>query len=326
MPAKLLLTTLALRAKDEAQALKQFETLGERIKKDSLQGTNNRIATVVVPAFADPKYAALLVPIVEKLAENHIIGNNTAKAVELRFLLAQYHLGRKDEAAARAQFKVVEGFGKDTDQRAPPTMGTWAAAQGILEGPLGRRRRPVNLACPSTASRPPEPTPAAGRGDRNRRSTNTRAWCGSCSKCRPRSRYAALKTWSLPTAGRKSVRYFVGVMPSHLPPPAFVKLPPFPVDEVVSTMLLMAEAAREAGKLGELTAEAEKLAADKIENGRPAPRARPTGPGQGKAGRAGGEGVRRGGSQAFEREAGDAAWLALLQRGRRQPARSFLAQ
>src|SRR5439155_27158519 len=67
-------------------------------------------------------------------------------------------------------------------------------------------------------------------------------------------------------AGRKSVRYFVGFMPKQVPPPAFVKLPPLPVDQIVSTMLLLADAAKECGKTDELAAEADKLATDKVEN------------------------------------------------------------
>ena len=79
-------------------------------------------------------------------------------------------------------------------------------------------------------------------------------------------RYDALRGWAMPTPTRKSIRYFVGAMPKQLPPSAIVKLPPFPAGQVVSTMLLMADAARDAGKLGDLTAEADKLAADNVEN------------------------------------------------------------
>ena len=106
-----------------------------------------------------------------------------------------------------------------------------------------------------------------GRARRNEPTVEEFPWLVRLLLAMPaEKRFQALKSWSLPTAERKSVRYLVGVMPERLPPAAFVKLPPIPTDEVVSTMLLLAEAAREAGKLDELVAEVEKLAADKVEN------------------------------------------------------------
>ena len=62
------------------------------------------------------------------------------------------------------------------------------------------------------------------------------------------------------------MRYFIGVTPKHVPPPVFAKLPPVPANQVTSTVLLLADAAKEAGKAAELTADAEKAAAEKVEN------------------------------------------------------------
>ena len=84
LPAKLLLTVLALKTKDEARTARLFEALSERVKKDALQSTNNRITTVVLAAFAQPEHAKMLRPIVEKLADNHVTGSNTTKAAEMR--------------------------------------------------------------------------------------------------------------------------------------------------------------------------------------------------------------------------------------------------
>ena len=263
LPAALLLTTLALKTKDEARATQLLESLGERVKKDSLESTNNRIATVLIPAFSDPKYAKLLAPTIEKMAENHIAGNNISKAVDLRFKLAQYHLSLKDEAAARAQFKAVEGFGKEI-RRGAYDPHVPLAKEYLKIRWVDDALRELGVYTDSLTAADADP-----RG-RQRRTEPTfdefPRLVRLLLEMPADKRYAALKTWSLPTADRKSVRYFVGVMPDSLPPPAFVKLPPLPTEEVVSTMQLLTEAARESGKLDELTAETEKLAGDKVEN------------------------------------------------------------
>src|SRR5262249_4270360 len=75
-------------------------------------------------------------------------------------------------------------------------------------------------------------------------------------------RYEALKTWSLPTPSRRSVRYVIDVTAQDVPLPLFGKYAPLPKNEVMSTMLLLADAAREAGKIDELTAEADRLGAE----------------------------------------------------------------
>jgi tetratricopeptide (TPR) repeat protein len=263
LPGKLLLTTLSLKTKDEARTTPLLEALGQRAKKDSLQSTNNRIAAVALSAFAQPQYAKMLAPILEKLAENHAVGSNNAKAVELRFKLAQYHLAQKDEAAARAQYKIVAGFGMALkpggyDPHLPQAKEYLKA--GWVEDALSELG--VHVDNLTTAGADPR-----GRAHRAEPTIDLFPWLVRLLLEMPADkRYQALKTWSLPTAQRKSVRYFVDVMPDRLPPPSFVKLPPLPMDEVVSTMVLLAEAARQSGKLDELTAEAEKLAAEKVEN------------------------------------------------------------
>ena len=79
-------------------------------------------------------------------------------------------------------------------------------------------------------------------------------------------RYELLKTWSLPTAGRKSIRYYVGGAPANIPPEIFVKRLSFPESRTVNTLLLLADAAKEAGKIDELKAAATSFAKDKVEN------------------------------------------------------------
>ena len=112
LPAKILLVMLAMNAKDEARAKAAFVALGDRLKKDSLQSTNAAIAAVLVPALLDPEYAKSIAPLVDKAAQNYVTGGSVQQATDLRIKLAEWHLDNKDEAAARAQFKLVESSDK----------------------------------------------------------------------------------------------------------------------------------------------------------------------------------------------------------------------
>jgi hypothetical protein len=251
-----------VRAKDDARVREAFGGLGERIKKDSQAATNDLVAQALMPAFADPKYAALLAPVVEKAAANYAAGGNNSRAAELNFRLAEHHLARGDAAAARARYKAVEGIGKKVGQGQYdphlPLAREYLKA-GWTEDALGELGLHADgltapSADPRVRGRTAEPTvgefPLLVR---------------RLLELPAAKRYDALKAWSLPTAGRKSVRYYVGATPRDLPPPELAKLPPVPADRVVSTLSLLAEAAAECGKAGELRAEADKLAADKVE-------------------------------------------------------------
>jgi tetratricopeptide (TPR) repeat protein len=262
IPSQVLLATLAMRAKDEPRAIEMLKTLGARIQKDSLQGTNDRVTAVLLPALANPKYADLVIPFIEKAADNYIAGNNAQRAVDLRFKLAQHYLKQKNETAARAQFKIVEGFGKkfgrDYDVHTP------LASEYLKAGWIDEALRELALHADEISAsganprvRPNRQEPTLGEFPKLVR---------LLLDLPAARRYEVLKTWSLPTEGRKSIRYYIGILPRDIPPAPFSKLPAMPEGQIVTTMLLLADAAKEAGKAEELAGVATKLAADKIEN------------------------------------------------------------
>jgi hypothetical protein len=82
-----------------------------------------------------------------------------------------------------------------------------------------------------------------------------------------RERYELLRAWTLPTAGRKSVRLLASFAPDDAPPPCFGQFANPALDAgVAGTSTLLIRAAREAGTLDALADEAAKLAAEKVEN------------------------------------------------------------
>ena len=73
----------------------------------------------------------------------------------------------------------------------------------------------------------------------------------------PDQRYRLLKSWTLPASGNPTIRQFAGYLPDAPPPPAFLGAEQLPAadDLLISLPTLLVEAARDAGKLDELTGE-----------------------------------------------------------------------
>jgi len=268
LPAKIMLAMLGMRAKDQALATLTFRSLGDRLKKDSSQTTNATIAAVLVVALNDPKYAELVVPFIDKTAQNYLTAGNAQAAAEVRFRLAEYYVHRQDEAAARAQFKLVES----SDKKAG--AGNFDMHQTVA-------REFLKLGWVEDALR--EFGYQADNPNDSATNTNNENMAGQprMEPMLPGSferlavlllqmpaakRYEVLKTWTLPTKSRKSIRYYVGASPKEIPPEIFGKPPSFPAHRSLSTMLILADAAKEAGKGEELIAEVERLANDKVEN------------------------------------------------------------
>lgn len=264
LPAKILLATLAVRSKDDARAVAMFQALGERIQKDSLQDTNDRVTAVLMAALPNEKYADVVIPFVVKAAENFATNNNIHRTVELRLKLAARSLARKDEAAARAQFKAVEALAKKGGGRGEYDVHVPLAQAYLKAGWTDDALRELGLHADAITAEAADP-----RVRRNRSEPTLNEFpllVRQLLDVPAAKRYEVLKAWSLPTAGRKSIRYYVGHTPRDIPPALFGKYPAVPRDQVTSTVLLLVEAAKECGKADELAAAADKFAAEKVEN------------------------------------------------------------
>ena len=235
LPANILLAMLALQTKDEARAKSTFGALADRLKKDSTQGTNAAVAAVLLPALTDPALSPTIIPILDKAAQNYLAGGNAQPAAELRFKLAEFYLHKKDEAAARAQLKFVESAEK-------------RAASQVFDMHLALANEYVKLGWVEDALRElaynaDSPFVPAAQNSRRilydaadeQRSEPNLATPGQFERLAAlllnlpaARRYEVLKAWSLPTSGRKSIRYCVGQAPGQAHPAIFAKRLPFP--------------------------------------------------------------------------------------------------
>jgi tetratricopeptide (TPR) repeat protein len=262
LPARILLAALALQARDDAKALELLKVFGERVQKDTLQTTSDLVAGVALAALDRPALAPTAEPILTKIAMNYAVGNNADRAAQLGERVVQYHIDRGDLAGAKALLTQAEQIGQRFARGDDAGLHTRLAEQYLRAGFLEDAMRNFAVAADAAA------TAAGNRPGVRRDEPQTGSWAllvRMLLQTPADKRYPLLKDWSMPTSGRRSVRYFVGQTPRHVPPPAFGPYP-VPAYEYVSTMTLLIDAARETGKLPELTAEADRLAAEKVEN------------------------------------------------------------
>ena len=302
LPAQVLLATLAVQAKDDARAIEAFKALGERHPEGLAAGAPTTASPPsLLPALADPKFADARRP-VHREGGRELRDRRTTpqQAVELRFKLAELpprhartrrRPGRSSRWSRRSARRSAAASTTSTCRWPRQYLKAGWVDDALRELGLhadqhDRGRRPTR-----------EPRPAGP----SRRSTSSRGWSGCCSTCRPpsgtrRSRRgrcrprAASRSGTTSASRRSTSRRRSSASCRRCPP-----------NQVVSTMLLLADAAKEAGKVDELAAEADKLAADKVENAELFQVLVVPGAGQGQGDRAGGEGVRRGGPQADDR-------------------------
>lgn len=263
MPAKFLSFTFALKANDEAKATEILKALGDRAAKDSSSATLDMVSKLCQIALDRPTLAPVAEPILQKVAMNYAIAKNFAAASELAEKIVAHHVKRGDKKQAIALMKTMETTAKTfmtPDQNFHERMGHWYLKAGSVEDSLKSYAIAADMASTDGA-------------DASRRSRRVEPQMGNfvnlvqhLLELPADKRYAALKGWTLPGEKRKTLRYSIGMIPDAMPPPAFVKLPPLERGRYVSTMLLLVDAAKEAGKLDELLAEADKLAQAKIEN------------------------------------------------------------
>jgi tetratricopeptide (TPR) repeat protein len=263
MNARVLLSELARAGRDRARQEKLLAELGQRLKKDTSQRTAERVCLAAVPALAAPETAPAALAVLERAARN--LGSVAdQRAVDLLLLLARHDFdhGRTKEGRGRLKSAMVivmrlllrQGGQQNLMPQLQRIANEYVRA-GLVADVLDLFGMAVDLPADQRAQIP--------AGTLNEL---TAAFYRRLADRPAKERYDLLKGWTYPALLRRSLRVLGTFVPTDTPPAAFGKFTP-PPDGVFSTFDLLVGAARDAGKLDELAADAKRLADRKAENG-----------------------------------------------------------
>jgi tetratricopeptide (TPR) repeat protein len=267
VPAQVVLGRLGLASHDPAAVSKALEALGRRLQKDTLQTSAELACHVAVPALDVRDAAPSAVPVIEHAQRNLGTTSNEEPLASLHRSLARYFFRAGKPEDGRKQVQAYHGV---LDR----TMPNYGGDYGLYV----RKEHLVRVASEYAKAGQWSDTldmlgryvdaPAYRGGDPSLGNVMTllaRQLAGQAAK----ERYDRLLAWTLPTANRKSVRLLASFVPEDTPPEVFGKFPTSTFDAgVAGTAGMLIQAAREAGTLETLAAEATKLADQNVENAR----------------------------------------------------------
>jgi hypothetical protein len=264
VPAGILLGQLAQARQDRAATTALLEGLAKRLEKDKLQTTAELACPIALTALADAETEPAAIAVIQS-ALTTLSGSNRAEPAEsLYFALArhQFQSGRTQEGNSLLRDAMA--------------LGERVAAMGQKDTTFQRRQVYRKIASEfARAGQWSEALEVLGQyADvpappyyNNEQGVSAIAAVTRLLAALPaQERYATLKTWTLPTATRKSVRVVAAFVPEDAPPEVFGQQPAANDRGVASTIDLLIGAARELGKLEELAQELQKAVEAKVEN------------------------------------------------------------
>ncbi|HEY1377965.1 MAG TPA: DUF1583 domain-containing protein, partial [Gemmataceae bacterium] len=264
LTAHVLLGQVALTAGDAGRVAAELDWFTQRLAKDTLLTTAELACHVALPALERPESESAALALLDRAAKNLGTNQNDTRSSALRLHLArhQFRRGRPDEGR-RLLKEVTAGAVKDVLRN--NGSGVAQPMQGAVREYVRAGLLPEALELVGTAA----DLPTHVRNNLGYEALpDVAVGLYRLLMARPAAeRHTILKAWTLPTAGRKSVRLFGAMVPTDAPPPVFGDVH-VPSDGVVHTAVLLIDAAREAGKLDELAAEVQTLADAKVENAR----------------------------------------------------------
>ncbi|MGH7200770.1 MAG: DUF1583 domain-containing protein, partial [Planctomycetaceae bacterium] len=272
LSSEILLTQLALAERDGERASELLGKLKERLVQDSLQHTATMACHVAVPALEGEATADAALPLLRQATDNLARGDTSDEEPlsTLVLLLARHEFRHGDaEHGRRAldQYLVVQQqqnvrySGDSGLYRRKGQLKTVAfelIKAGQLDAALERLGEYGDIDVPQYA--------------RNESLSHVAAALHrELMQLPAEQRYEVLRTWTLPTEHRRTVRILTGFCSTKTPPPVFADAPfsvpsAGPVPGVMSTALLLIDAARETGHLDDLKTETQALVAANIEN------------------------------------------------------------
>ena len=275
-PARILLGQLALALDDKAAVTEQLTFIASRLKQDSLQRTSELACHVALPAMMlpDPPPVAveLVAQAVDELHKSTKAGRGGGQSepvTSLTFRLANHYFQNRRAEDGKA------------------LLESWISLQGPLWSAYGGdypalQQRMATLRVASEffrAGLKADSLEILGRFAELIPSRDFQSGPGKegsvilsgLAALSAAERYELLKSWTLPTKDRQSVRLVIGFVPADRAPAIFDAVrgpsPRSPqTAQLMSTLDLLISAAREMGKLDELQSQMEPHATAKIEN------------------------------------------------------------
>ena len=259
--SRILLCQLALAAKDFFQTKEQITLLTNRLKQDSSHTSNELASHIAIAALSEPdlqpQATELLELVIDHLAvaTNPGRGNVSAEPLRtFRFSLARSHFRNQNFAAGKRQLEeylsslanLFQNYGGDYGQY----MRKMEFLKVAEEYARGGQRADL-LDCLGRYADLPATQNYGPVGNYSGTMMSALATLPQAD------RYELLKSWTMPTADRKSVRLIAGVLPGEDSPQAFDILrgdSPRPPREsqISSTANFLIQAAIDAGRLEEL--------------------------------------------------------------------------
>ncbi len=261
---RILLCQLALAAKDFPQAQEQITLLINRLKQDSSHTSNELASHIAIPALLEPELqqraAELLELVVDHMTVATTPGRGNASAEPLRtfrFSLARSYFRNQNSAAGKLQLEEYLAYLVNLYQNYGGDYGQYLRRLEFLkvaeEYAKGGQRADL-LDCLGRYADLPATQNYGQAGNYSGTMMSALATLPQAD------RYELLKTWTMPTADRKSVRLIAGVLPGSDSPQAFDVLrgdSPRPPREsqISSTANFLIQAAIDSGRLEELQKE-----------------------------------------------------------------------
>lgn len=277
LPGLVLMTQLALVAKDTPAATALIEKLSERLKQDSLQYSSELACHVAIPAMRlpdlPPAAVTLLERAVDHFTQNVQQGRGSAQEEPMRtyrFSLARFHFQSGNREAGKKHLEdyltylipLYRNYGGDYGQYRRRLEMMKLAAEYANAGMQAESLDCLGQYADSTVSR--------NYGQDNPGRAGAMILAG-LAQLPAGEQYELLKKWTLPTADRKSVRVVASLVPADKSPTAFDTVrgiaPRGPREtQLLSTADLLMNSANQAGKLDELLAELQPHADQNLEN------------------------------------------------------------
>ena len=272
VPALVLAVQIAIATKDDPGTMKGLEALADRLKRDALQNTAELACHAAIPALDVAGASSVALPMVEAAAKTMSDGSGNAQQTLGPLLLSiarrKFKEKRPDEARLtlktymdKMHENAVRYSGDYSLYLRKQTLAT-VAAEYAKAGQVADTWEMLGQFADAPTSRDYGADPDLG-------GTLARA-IKMIVGLPAAERYALLKGWSMPTAGRKSIRVLSAFVPEDRAIPAkFGPMPHVALNGIAATPALLFDAAREAGRLDDLSAEVWKAAEAKVENAKP---------------------------------------------------------